>query len=134
MVDVSKPLRDKFYAALSGLTYNSESVNVYEVIPQDVSTPFIVLGNQTDSEESVKQCEGHNATITIQIFMDYPDTTGTKDDVDQISEDIFALDIDLSPDLKNVVGTLDMVDYLVENFNTFTRVRKVIVLRFIIAE
>lgn len=134
MVDVSKPLRDKFYTALSGLTHNGESVNVYEVIPQDAPTPFIVLDNQTDSEDSQKNCEVHDATITIQIFMDYPPTTGTKDDVDQISEDVFSADIDLLPDFKNVVGTLDMVEYLTENYDTFTRVRKIIRLRFIIQE
>lgn len=133
MQDVSKILRDAYFAALSGLTYNSQGVELYEIPPQNAETPYVLIGEQSDTEESQKSCDGHNATLLFDIVSDYDGTYGTRDDVDQISNSILSASPSLSFG-KIVVQTMDNVSYLTEILEGKTRIRKLLRMRYIIQE
>lgn len=69
MQDVNYQLRKSYFQALNGVVvWNTLSVPVYDKFaPNDAVYPYIILSTQTDVEDSVKNCQGHDATMLVDV-------------------------------------------------------------------
>jgi hypothetical protein len=84
-------LRKAYYQALSGIIYNSQTVNVYdEIVPSDAIYPVIVLGNQMSRGERSKDNFMRDANIEVNIIQRYTSDEGGKKEVNDISNLIIA--------------------------------------------
>jgi hypothetical protein len=84
-------LRKAYYQALSGITYNSQAINVYdEIVPSDALYPVIVLGNQMSRGERSKDNFMRDANIEVNIIQRYTSDEGGKKEVNDISNLIIA--------------------------------------------
>lgn len=69
MQDVNYILRKAYFQALNGVvSWNVVPLPVYDKFaPNDAVYPYIILSTQTDVEDSVKNCQGHEATMLIDV-------------------------------------------------------------------
>lgn len=89
--DSSFDLRKAYYQALSGITYNGQSVGIYdEIVPQGAVYPVIVLGNQISRGERSKDGFQRDSTIEISVIQRYTSDEGGKKEVNDISNLIIA--------------------------------------------
>lgn len=144
MKDPSLSLRTAYYTALNGnITYNSSAVNIYDHIPQTEVYPYILLGNQTNVDDSDKEDFGTDHTLLVEIVSGY--SKGYKGGgftaVDTIGEDVLELIItgtghlDLSADSLNCFySSLVLSENFQENTDTHVIYRKVMRIRHYIQE
>lgn len=89
--DSAFDLRKAYYQALSGITYNSQAVGVYdEIVPEGAVYPVIVLGNQISRGERSKDTFQRDSTIEISVIQRYDSSEGGKKEVNDISSLIIA--------------------------------------------
>lgn len=89
--DSAYDLRKAYYQALSGITYNSQAVGVYdEIVPEGAVYPVIVLGNQLSNGERSKDGFQRDSLIEIQVIQKYTSDEGGKKEVNDISNLIIA--------------------------------------------
>ena len=89
--DSSFDLRKAYYQALGGITYNGQSVGIYdEIVPQGAVYPVIVLGNQISRGERSKDGFQRDSTIEISVIQRYTSDEGGKKEVNDISNLIIA--------------------------------------------
>lgn len=83
MQDVNTPIRKAYYQLISSnVTLNGLPVEVYDkMAPNDAVYPYIILSTQTDSDDSVKGCQGHDPTILIDVV------TGKTGEVSSVDAD-----------------------------------------------
>lgn len=69
MIDVNYPLRKIYYAALSGLTYNSVDLKAfYQKAPDDISDAnYIVFGGISSTDQSSKSNSDTDTSIRVTI-------------------------------------------------------------------
>lgn len=68
MIDHNTPLKEAFVSALSGLTYEEQSVPVYcEENPNESEKLYIILAEHTDNDRSTKSSFDTQAFILIDI-------------------------------------------------------------------
>ena len=105
MKNASKSLRDAYYTALQGITYNGTSVPVYKDAPvQTVPDYFITIGSITEANEANDRDFMRPTEIVIDIstrqYM-----YKNRDAVDAISESVTEAILD------GVGGSLDSTDF-----------------------
>ena len=84
--DCAYDLRRAYYQALSGITYNSQAVNVYdEIVPSGALYPVIVLGNQLSRGDRSKDNFLRDATLEVSIIQNYTSDEGGKKEVNDIA-------------------------------------------------
>jgi hypothetical protein len=89
--DSAFDLRKAYYQALSGITYNTQSVGVYdEIVPEGAVYPVIVLGNQISRGERSKDGFMRDSTIEISVIQKYDSSEGGKKEVNDISNIIIS--------------------------------------------
>lgn len=89
--DSAFDLRKAYYQALSGITYNSQAVGVYdEIVPEGAVYPVIILGNQISGGERSKDTFQRDSTIEISVIQRYDSSEGGKKEVNDISNLIIA--------------------------------------------
>lgn len=89
--DSAYDLRKAYFQALSGITYNSQAVGVYdEIVPEGAVYPVIVLGNQLSNGERSKDGFQRDSLIEVQVIQKYTSDEGGKKEVNDISNLIIA--------------------------------------------
>jgi hypothetical protein len=89
--DCAYDLRKAYFQTLSGITYNSQAVNVYdEIVPNGAVYPCIVLSNQLSRGVRSKDSFQRDATIEICVIQKYTSDEGGKKEVNDIANLIIA--------------------------------------------
>jgi hypothetical protein len=89
--DCAYDLRKAYFQALSGITYNSQAVSVYdEIVPNGAIYPCIVLSNQLSRGVRSKDNFQRDATIEICVYQKYTSDEGGKKEVNDIANLIIA--------------------------------------------
>jgi hypothetical protein len=89
--DCAYDLRKAYFQALSGITYNSQAVNVYdEIVPNGAVYPCIVLSDQLSRGLRSKDSFQRDTTIEVNIIQKYTSDEGGKKEVNDISNLIIA--------------------------------------------
>ena len=89
--DCAYDLRKAYFQALSGITYNSQAVNVYdEIVPSGAVYPVIVLGDQLSRGLRSKDSFQRDTTIEINVIQKYTSDEGGKKEVNDIANLIIA--------------------------------------------
>ena len=89
--DCAYDLRKAYFQALSGITYNSQAVNVYdEIVPSGAAYPVIVLGDQLSRGLRSKDSFQRDTTIEINVIQKYTSDEGGKKEVNDIANLIIA--------------------------------------------
>lgn len=89
--DSAFDLRKAYYQALSGITYNGNSIGVYdEIVPEGATYPVIILGNQISRGERSKDTFQRDSNIEISVIQRYDSSEGGKKEVNDISNLIIA--------------------------------------------
>ena len=89
--DCGYELRKAYYSALSGLTYNSLTVGVYdEIAPKDAVYPLIILGDQTSVPSRSKDSFQRDALIEVKVLTRYNSNEGGKKVANDISNLVIA--------------------------------------------
>lgn len=84
--DSAFDLRKAYYQALSGITYNNQSVGVYdEIVPANAVYPVIVLSNQISRGERSKDGFQRDSNIEVNVIQRYSSEEGGKKEVNDIS-------------------------------------------------
>ena len=143
MRDAINILKVKYYAALNGnVTINSATVPIYDgMAPDDAATPYIVLGDTTDVDESDKTHDGHNVTILVDCVDSAQgkgiDTTDINSMADQVLQQVrtrSASYLDLSSTFKMVTANLVLNQSLIEQSESQKYIRRLIRIRHLIYE
>jgi hypothetical protein len=89
--DCAYDLRKAYFQALSGITYNSQAVSVYdEIVPSGAVYPCIVLSDQLSRGVRSKDSFQRDATIEICVIQKYTSDEGGKKEVNDIANLIIA--------------------------------------------
>lgn len=89
--DCAYDLRKAYFQALSGITYNSQAVNVYdEIVPSGAVYPVIVLGDQLSRGLRSKDSFQRDTTIEVNVIQKYTSDEGGKKEVNDITNLIIA--------------------------------------------
>ena len=89
--DCAYDLRKAYFQALSGITYNSQVVNVYdEIVPSGAVYPCIVLSDQLSRGLRSKDSFQRDTTIEICVIQKYTSDEGGKKEVNDIANLIIA--------------------------------------------
>jgi hypothetical protein len=89
--DCAYDLRKAYFQTLSGITYNSQAVSVYdEIVPNGAVYPCIVLSNQLSRGVRSKDSFQRDATIEICVIQKYTSDEGGKKEVNDIANLIIA--------------------------------------------
>ena len=89
--DCAYDLRKAYFQALSGITYNSQAVNVYdEIVPSGAVYPCIVLSDQLSRGLRSKDSFQRDTTIEICVIQKYTSDEGGKKEVNDIANLIIA--------------------------------------------
>jgi hypothetical protein len=89
--DCAYDLRKAYFQALSGITYNSQAVNVYdEIVPNGAVYPCIVLSDQLSRGLRSKDSFQRDTTIEVNIIQKYTSDEGGKKEVNDIANLIIA--------------------------------------------
>ena len=69
MQDINYSVRKAYYKALQGhVMIDSIAVEVYDkMAPNNAAYPYIILSTQTDVDDSVKSCQGHECTMLVDV-------------------------------------------------------------------
>lgn len=87
MIDVNTPVKAGIIQALSGLTFNSEPVKVYDDFNPNEESIYVLISEQTDSDNSNKSKFVTDGTVLLDIVHHSTTETGF-DTVDRIAKDI----------------------------------------------
>ncbi len=81
------PLQQAIFSALnvSAVTSNL-SCGVFDDVPQSASYPYIVLGEETAVDFSVKDIQGGDFTVNIHVWSQYKGSKETKQIMDKIHD------------------------------------------------
>ena len=118
-------LQKAYYDALNGnVTYNSETVPVYDVVPDSATYPYIKLQGFTETDDSTKSDFGDECTFSIQIVDRFGGNFGTKAGIysvwDSVKDIIRARPIALSlTDFRVNTSTVDNVIDREEKTDTY---------------
>jgi hypothetical protein len=120
MRDSGLIIRQKIYDRLNngGITYKNETVHIYDSasVPANASTPYIVLGTFTSTEqgEGSKQSYGQECFINVEVITTFANAYGGKLMCDEITDEVMQLlrtrqngYLDLSPYWSLISITLD---------------------------
>jgi len=89
--DCAYDLRKAYFQALSGITYNSQAVSVYdEIVPSGAVYPCIVLSDQLSRGLRSKDSFQRDTTIEICVIQKYTSDEGGKKEVNDIANLIIA--------------------------------------------
>ncbi len=89
--DCAYDLRKAYFQALSGITYNSQAVSVYdEIVPNGAVYPCIVLSDQLSRGLRSKDSFQRDTTIEICVIQKYTSDEGGKKEVNDIANLIIA--------------------------------------------
>jgi hypothetical protein len=89
--DCAYDLRKAYFQALSGITYNSQAVNVYdEIVPNGALYPCIVLSDQLSRGLRSKDSFQRDTTIEVNVIQKYTSDEGGKKEVNDIANLIIA--------------------------------------------
>jgi hypothetical protein len=89
--DCAYDLRKAYFQTLSGITYNSQAVSVYdEIVPNGAIYPCIVLSNQLSRGVRSKDSFQRDATIEICVIQKYTSDEGGKKEINDIANLIIA--------------------------------------------
>jgi hypothetical protein len=89
--DCAYDLRKAYFQTLSGITYNSQAVSVYdEIVPNGAIYPCIVLSNQLSRGVRSKDSFQRDSTIEICVIQKYTSDEGGKKEVNDIANLIIA--------------------------------------------
>lgn len=84
--DCAYDLRKAYYQALSGMTYNGQSVGVYDSIaPSDAVYPLVLLSDQASRSIRTKDTLMRDATIELVVVVKYTSEQGGKKEVNDIT-------------------------------------------------
>lgn len=84
--DCSYELRSAFYQALSGMTYNSQAVGVYdEIVPENALYPAVILCSQLSRADGNKDSFTYDTTFEINVIKRYTSDEGGKKEVNDIT-------------------------------------------------
>lgn len=99
MISIQKPILKALYSLLS-----TQSVPVYSLVPDDVSQPFIYIGDIV-SEPYDTKCNFHrNGTVNVEVFYKLTEADGSLDamlDTMQHVKNILQPTPDFVPDVTN---------------------------------
>ena len=93
MKDPSESIRQWLYDILNlTVQYNGSYVPCYSFVPQNVTMPFIVLGEQyMEADESTKDSSITLNSINIEVYASYTGNDASYKMVNSLSEDILEL-------------------------------------------
>lgn len=141
MKDVGYSLRKAYYTKLNNaVTINGNYVAVYDNVSDTASYPYIQISNISVVDESTKSNFNNNCVVTVQVFTGTDGTNYSKQDVDNISNQVMQLLIDRSslpnaaPDFKVITNSLESTSYIESQYQGFYEVRKVIRIRNIVEQ
>lgn len=81
------PLQQTIFSALNVSAMTSTlSCGVYDDVPSNASYPYIALGEETGVDYSVKDIQGGDSTINIEIWSQYKGSKETKQIMDKIHD------------------------------------------------
>lgn len=84
--DCAYDLRKAYYQALSGMTYNGQSIGVYDSIaPSDAIYPLVLLSDQSSRSIRTKDTLMRDATIELVVVVKYTSEQGGKKEVNDIT-------------------------------------------------
>ena len=84
--DCGYDLRKAYYQALSGITYNSVLVGVYdEIAPEGAVYPLIILGTQNSAPSRSKDTFQRDALIEVNVVTRFKSSEGGKKAANDIS-------------------------------------------------
>lgn len=91
MKDPGYEIRKAYFTLLNGsLTLDGNNVPVYDRVPPNVNTPYVVISEQTGVDDSSKGCWSTDNTILFDVVTRYK-SGGGKRDSDVISNQIMEL-------------------------------------------
>lgn len=70
----SWPLQQAIFSELNGAGITGEgsvSVSVYDDVPEGATYPYIVIGEETANNVSVKDKDAHEHTLTLHVWSQY---------------------------------------------------------------
>lgn len=93
MKDPSDDIRDWIYTVLNGnVTYGGSNVPVYSFPPENVSYPYIVIGEQSgDGEDGAKDCWIWDVTTEIWVYTQHSGHDATYVPVNTIASSVMQL-------------------------------------------
>tara|TARA_Y100000114_G_scaffold156999_1_gene186499 strand:- start:4719 stop:5120 length:402 start_codon:yes stop_codon:yes gene_type:complete len=81
------PLQQAIFSALNVSAVTSDlSCGVFDDVPQSASYPYIVLGEETAVDFSVKDIQGGDFTVNIHVWSQYKGSKETKQIMDKIHD------------------------------------------------
>lgn len=88
MKDPGYEIRKAYFTLLDGsLTLNGENVPVYDRVPPKAKEPYVVIADQTETDDSSKGCFSSETTVLFDIVTRYK-SGGGKRDADMISNQL----------------------------------------------
>jgi hypothetical protein len=97
--------------ALFTLLSNGLTVPVYDAVPDNSAFPYVVLGEDTESEFGGKNLTGSELTHTLHIWSRYRGFTEAKSIMDSIVRLVTAIPLDLSAwGFYPVIAQVDMAE------------------------
>ena len=141
MLNQSADIYKSFVTALSGITYDGNSIPVYSISPpKNPGAIFIQLGTITTVEEGCKDLFGHECTMDIQVI----DESNRNYTSPKVAEEIAGtIQTTLTPYVTSVVSMtdFDMIYITLDNafndgglFESDRSYRKIMQWRFLINE
>lgn len=81
------PFQQAIFSALNVSAVTSDlSCGVFDDVPQNASYPYIVLGEETAIDFSVKDIQGGEFTVNIHVWSQYKGSKETKQIMDKIHD------------------------------------------------
>ena len=92
MQDVNYSVRKAYFQARQGFVIvDSSAIEVYDrMAPNNAAYPYIILSTQTDVDDSVKSCQGHECTMLLDVVTGFNGAV-KSDMVDSICSQILGI-------------------------------------------
>lgn len=138
MKDTGLPIRTAYTTFIKGLGYNCYDYKA----PDNASTPFIILGSQTQQEENVKNKFGYRSSINLDFTISFPDQWQGRKQLDQMVNTVLESlkpapgQVGVSISGFNIYGTniLTGYDFPPEQDNAQTIYRKVLTIEHLLEQ
>jgi len=129
MKDPGIELQKAYYSALDGnVTYNNNTVPVYDVVPAEPTYPYIQLRDKTTTQWSDKTHYGADVTQALSIIERFQGSFGSRDGVYSIQNDVQPLIVDRPQPLsitgfQIITSTVESTQFFRERTDTYTYYR-----------
>jgi hypothetical protein len=92
MKDPSNSIRQWIYNVLYGTVfYNTAPIPVYSFPPKDAAMPYIVIAEQSFTQDGTKDCYISSNEVTLEVYSSHTGNDATYKVVNAIAEDIMEI-------------------------------------------